>query len=259
MDTVTLKNIFETNKYVLSEKLNNLSLPRDAQKVQEIVANFLSSLFEKDGLYRQKLTESEDYILQAALQLLQTQQKITEEVATSIKDIKISQQIPNRQTPNKGMDYTAVLGAGIGAAVCGLFGTWWSVCGAIAGTAIAIYCSSNTNKTKVNKECNNEPTAASIDITVFSSIVEKVCESIDNLMQTFRIQIKRIENNYAQIDKPSLLTECSTLFEQISNVHKALENNRDQTPVKVVSAIEMLEESLENYGLKIKDGKVTNE
>lgn len=259
MDSITLKKIFESHKDVLIEKLNNLFLPRDAQKVQEIVADFLSSLFEKDGLYRQKLNESEDYILQAALQLLQTQQRIIEEITTSIKDTKIKQQDSDKPKSPKNMEYIPILGTGIGAVAGGFLGTWWAVCGAIAGTAVVIYCNTKANKPTTRIERHSEPATTSINIEIFSEIVEKVCERIDNLMQTYRVQVKRIENKYAQIQKPSLLAECSILFEQISNVNKALENNKEQTPSKVVSAIEMLVESLENYGLTIKDGKIVNE
>ena len=60
MDPITLTNVFESHKEALSEKLKGLSLPHDARKVQEIVADFLNSLFESDGIYRQNLNQSED-------------------------------------------------------------------------------------------------------------------------------------------------------------------------------------------------------
>ena len=48
----------------MADKLTGLALPKDAKKVQEIVSQFLGNLFESDGVYRQNLTQSEDYILQ---------------------------------------------------------------------------------------------------------------------------------------------------------------------------------------------------
>ena len=70
---VTLKSIFVSNKEELSAKLEGLSLPKDSQKVQEVVMDFLDNMFENDGQFRQTLTESEDFLLQASIRLLQAQ------------------------------------------------------------------------------------------------------------------------------------------------------------------------------------------
>lgn len=258
MDTITLTNVFDSHKEALSEKLKGLSLPHDAQKVQEIVADFLNSLFESDGIYRQNLNQSEDYILQSALQLLQAQQNISAEVISSVKTANKVQSTSTNLNTKKGNEYAPVLGAGAGAIAGSLLGSWWAVCGAIAGTAIAIYCATKSSKATLNKE-NYDITTPIININVFTDIVKKVCESIDGLMLTYRVQVKRIENLYSQKEKPSLLQECSALFTQIANVYKAVESNKDNTPAKVVNATEMLIESLENYGLTMKDGKIVNE
>lgn len=257
MDTITLTNVFDSHKEALSEKLKGLSLPHDAQQVQEIVADFLNSLFESDGIYRQNLNQSEDYILQSALQLLQAQQNISAEVTSSVKTVNQVQSTSINVNTNKGNEYTPILGAGAGAIAGSLFGPWWGVCGAIAGTAIAIYCATKSSKATLKE--NSDTTAPIININVFTDIVKKVCESIDGLMQTYRVQVKRIENLYSQKEKPSLLQECSALFTQITNVYKAVESNKDNTPAKVVNATEMLIESLENYGLTVKDDKIVNE
>lgn len=259
MDPITLTNVFESHKEALVDKLNGLSLPRDAQKVQEVVAVFLNSLFESDGVYRQNLIQSEDYILQAALQLLQTQQNITAELVASVKATKQVQQVSAKPVSRQGLEYTPILGAGVGAIAGSFLGTWVAVCGAIAGTAVVIYCGTKSTKPNAHKEPQAALAAPKINVGIFSDIVGKVCESIDNLMQTYRVQVKRIENLYSQIEKPSLLNECSALFAQVANVYKAVEANKENTPPKVISATEMLVESLENYGLSIKDGKVVNE
>ena len=71
---MTLKELFESRKEELTQKLMDLSLPQDATKVQTIVANYLNQLFDSNGDFRQNLTQSEDYILQAAMSLLNAQQ-----------------------------------------------------------------------------------------------------------------------------------------------------------------------------------------
>ena len=78
-------------------------------------------------------------------------------------------------------------------------------------------------------------------------------------MDTYRIQVKRVENIHAQAEKPSILSECQALFNQVANLHKVVEVNKDGIPAKVLNAINLLEESLENYGLIIKEGKVVHE
>ena len=258
---LTLNDLFESCKDDLVIQLQSLTLPRDAQKVQEIVTKLLSDLMESDGEYRQSLTQSEDYILQASLQLLQAQQNITNELAISLKG-----QTSNTQdagsTTNTGNIYSPLLGAGLGAVAGGILGTWVAVCGAIAGTAVAIYCankpSRDTTKTS-DKKASEDLSALKIDANSFCSIISRICQSIDNLMETFRIQVKKVENIYKQAEKPSLLNECEELFNQIANVYKNVNTNKDNVPSKVQNAVELLVESLQNYGLTIKDGKVVYE
>ena len=72
----TLKELFESRKNELSEKLSTLSLPKDASKIQSVVTDYLNDLFDSDGEFRQNLTQSEDYILQAAMSLLNAQQSM---------------------------------------------------------------------------------------------------------------------------------------------------------------------------------------
>ena len=54
MDTnVTLKSIFASSKNDLLQELTGLSLPKDSHLIQTIVADYLNSLFESEGAYRQ--------------------------------------------------------------------------------------------------------------------------------------------------------------------------------------------------------------
>ena len=84
MEAHTLASMFESNKQALEEALEGLALPKDASKIQNIVSEYFDELFNQDGEYRQNLSQSEDYILQAALSLLNAQQemgkKLSEEV-----------------------------------------------------------------------------------------------------------------------------------------------------------------------------------
>lgn len=80
----TLTSMFESNKEVLVEKLSGLSLPKDAEEIQEVVSNCLNVMFDNNGEYRQNLTQAEDYILQAALSLLNAQQDMSRKLSEGI-------------------------------------------------------------------------------------------------------------------------------------------------------------------------------
>ena len=102
---------------------------------------------------------------------------------------------------------------------------------------------------------NNDNT---IDISVFIDIISNLCGSIDGVINTYRIQVKRIINDYENKEKPSFQTEHSNLLEQIANVNKVAEST-DNIPDKLKQAINLLNESLESYGLKIDNGKIINQ
>ena len=101
--------------------------------------------------------------------------------------------------------------------------------------------------------------ASTIDVVVFLKIVENICESIDGVITTYRIQVKRLQNVYEQREKPSLLRDYSVLMEQIANVCSVTNSIKETVPSKLSNAIEMLEESLGNYNLKYENGKIIND
>lgn len=160
----TLKALFESRKDELKQKLATLSLPKDAALVQQTVSNYLNDLFDSEGDFRQNLTQSEDYILQAAMSLLNAQQTMVHEF-TIPKFTDASSKSDDKQQPNtipvsdfggvlKKEQYSYVIG---GTAVGGtagalILGTWGSVFGAIAGTALVLYYSSQLPKSfgKIN-------------------------------------------------------------------------------------------------------------
>lgn len=257
---VTLKSIFENSKEKLSQELIGLVLPKDAETVQNVVANHLCELFENDNAYRQSLTESEDYILQSTIRLLQSQQNISLEIAKSVSDILTKKSGSNvKKDPFK--PYYAVAGAGVGAIAGGFIGTWVAVAGAIAGAAVGVYCSSKTQVGgfSVIEGIKDKDVEHPLNTNVFIGIVEKICENIDGVIETYRVQIKRIENIYSQRDIPTFQDEYSAVLSQIVNVYNMAKTSNEPIPDKLSNAIDLLAESLENYGLKIENGKIINE
>ena len=84
----TLALMFEANKQALEKELTGLMLPKDVNKIQSIVTNYFDSLFNQGGEYRQNLSVSEDYILQAALSLLNAQQEMGRKLTEKEIEIK---------------------------------------------------------------------------------------------------------------------------------------------------------------------------
>lgn len=260
METVTLKSIFESNKEELSSKLAKLSLPKDSELIQQTVTDFLGNLFENEGLYRQNLTESEDYLLQSILRLLQAQQDIATNFAKSAeKENSRGINMTQKHEVEPLSPYVAAAGAGVGALAGGLIGTWWAVAGGIAGTALVVYYASNGRKKTISNTQKDKGISSTIDVAVFLTIVEKICQSIDDVITTYRIQVKRLQNVYEQREKPNLLNDYSTLMEQIANVCSVTHSIKETVPSKLLNAIEIMKESLENYNLRYENGKIIND
>ena len=89
--TVALHQLFESHKDELSLKLKGLRLPSDENQLFRIVYDYLNSVFDSNGDFRQSLTLSEDYILQAAISLLNAQR----DMAESIKNVETNNPLFN--------------------------------------------------------------------------------------------------------------------------------------------------------------------
>ena len=272
----TLKELFESRKNELSEKLSTLSLPKDASKIQSVVTAYLNELFDSDGEFRQNLTQSEDYILQTAMSLLNAQQSMIGEFtlpkfADGKKDSEYKQQPETIPVSDFGgslkkEQYPYVVGGTTvgGAAGALIFGTWGAVFGAIAGTALVLYYSSqlpqNSNKNKkvppqTRIEAKPVVKEQKINVDVFTNIVGSICDSVDTLIQTFRAQINRVVDKYESIEKPSLEQEYRFLIEGIQTLigYKRTHADDDKYTSKLQMRIEDLAETLENYNLTVED------
>lgn len=277
MELHTLASMFESNKQALGEALEGLALPKDAIKIQNIVSEYFDELFNQDGEYRQNLSQSEDYILQAALSLLNAQQemgkKLSEEVIlikpTITEEPKLEKEQAFGQKPiekflNQQVDgKKTLIGAG-GGALLGkvVLGTGWgAVFGAIAGTALVLYMAMQSNEKPVIKKKSLEakPIAESyilnnpINVDAFLNVVQQTCESIDTLIITFRNQIKKVVNKYESQEKPTLEKEYGILLDGIQSLlGVAYSKQVDEKRLKKIDErIEQLVDSLENYGLEV--------
>lgn len=265
MEKLTLKSLFESGKADLTEQLKQLSLPRDAQKVQTIVTEHLNKLFDSEGEYRQHLTQSEDYILQAAMSLLNAQQAMAGEFAAKSYAPSPTPKAEPKNDKEKAAglrkeQYPIAIGGSAigGAAGALLLGTWGAVFGAIAGTALSLYYVSSRQQQQTikpkqqTKELPVSPRPATpLNVDLFISIIDKICDSVDTLVATFRNQIGRVVDKYESMEKPTLENEYKDVLENIQALLGAFEMNKEDEnrAARIEKRIQLLAEGLDNYDL----------
>lgn len=262
MEQKTLTSVFESNKSVLKERLEGLSLPSDASKIQKIINDYLNEMFNNEGEFRQNLTQSEDYILQAALSLLNAQQSMIKEMAPIVAPQQPKLE-PVSQPAFSGLKKEkypyALGGTAIGGSVGGLLlGTWGAVFGAIAGTAIVLYYASNqTTSAPQRKGLGEKPLLQQpkLNVDAFLAIVKNICGSVDSLIDTFRAQINRVVNKYESQEKPTLEKEYRFLLESVQSLigYKRAHHEDEKFIRKIQERIEDMAESLDNYNLAVED------
>lgn len=273
LNATTLSSIFDLHKEELAQKLMTYSLPRDSKEVQRTVSDFLNNMFESDGTYRQSLTQSEDYILQAAMSMLDAQRALVEVFDTKPKIAMVTgpkeTDIPKKSLTDTAMDSTTtIIGVG-GGAIVGkmLLGGWGAVFGAIAGTAISLYLSlknSTTNRVQNNQigQSKAEIIDTPVDPAALLAVIGQICINLDNLIETFRAQIKRVVTKYESQEKPTIEREYRVLLEGIQSL---LGYKRGHSPEeekylsKLQLRIEDIGELLENYNLDVVDFDGDNE
>ena len=291
-DTLTLRTLFDSKKTELEQKLDGYYLPKDNKKIQQTISDYLSALFDSDGEYRQNLTQTEDYLLQASLSLLTAQQEIcsvlisqnlqthNHQIRTDATTTSFDEGAKELKTQDKEQNGTffqelfkvkisapnAAVGSAAGALTGKLvFGGWGAVFGAIAGTAVMVYIAGRNKKnvrqsalspipfqSESKAEIINEP----INVQQFTKIVGSICDSVDNLISTFRAQVNKVIDKYESMDKPTIEKQYSFLLESIQTLigYKRTHTIEDDRYIKKIQGrIEDLAECLENYNLTTED------
>lgn len=271
MEQKKLKALFESIRPELETKLSSMTLTKDSVKIQETIVEYLNRLLDENGEYRQNLTMSEDYVLQAAISLLNAQQAMAGEFANKIRPIPTMSSSTNGAVKPVGLtkeQYPLALGgsAAGGAAGAVLLGKWGAVFGAIAGTALVLYRALSLPKSQTDKtETTDNPCKIEepkLDTKVFLGIVANICESVDSLIDTFRAQINKVVNKYETMEKPTIEREYRFLLEGIQSLtgyERTHDKSEDKYLEKLQTRIEDLAETLENYNLTLENYTKDNE
>lgn len=266
----TLYALFDSSKDELSAKLCGLTLPSGVQEIQSCVVDYFNTIFDADGDFRQNLTQSEDYILQAALSMLNTQQAMIKELApVSEQRSSFNKPIPKDSILD---DKRAMLGQLLpiggsaigGAAGAVLLGTWGAVFGAIAGTAVSLYYSTRlTNRTVASENTIiAAPVESELNVDAFVQIIGKICQNVDSLIDTFRAQVNRVVSKYENQEKATLEKDFRFLLEGIQSLIGYKRTHSEEEPKymrKLKERIEDVGELLENYNLMLVNYAEDNE
>lgn len=276
-ERTTLCSVFESTKTELASQLDGLVLPKDSVKVQTVIADYLNHVCDEESDFRQNLTQSEDYILQAALSMLNAQRDLVAafECVPEAAIEEPAEVPPVFATPEKAKPFQTInsqkafIGAGGGALVGKLiFGGWGAVFGAIAGTAVALYLSQQPQAK--NHEplarpalpaANPESADAPVNTAALLNVIGQICESLDNLIATFRAQIQRVVTKYESQEKPTIERNFRTLLEGIQSLigyKRGHSSEEDKYVSKLQTRVEDLAELLDNYDLAAVDYTADN-
>ena len=274
---MSFTSLFEASKSELLEQLSGLTLPKDSSKIQAIVENYLSHMLDSEGESRQNLTQSEDYIVQSAITLLESQQKMAVEFATMPINVeeKFSSEHETVDPQNKWVksltsDNKQKLNILAGSAIGGvggalLFHTWGAIFGAIAGTALVLYSLSRVKSVVAQqipiKQNVSTIVENAIDADKYLNIVQNICASIDSLIATYRSQIKRVVAKYESAEKPTIEKDYKILLEEIQSLigFERTHELEDKNIKKIKDRIEDIAESLENYNIEVVDYDGSND
>lgn len=162
----------------------------------------------------------------------------------------------------------AFLGAGGGALVGKLIlGGWGAVFGAIAGTAIALYISQRSQPIQsqpINRNLLEDSVSkpkveikdTPVDTPALLSVIGQICDSLDNLIATFRAQIQRVVTKYESQEKPTIERDFRTLLEGIQSLigyKRGHSPEEEKYVAKLQTRVEDLAELLDNYDLAAVD------
>ena len=150
-----------------------------------------------------------------------------------------------------------LIGAGGGALVGKLLlGGWGAVFGAIAGTAVVLYLAQQPAQPEKAPTPKVVIANTPVDTNALLSVISQICDSLDNLITTFRAQIQRVVHKYESQEKPTIEREYRVLLEGIQSLigyKRGHSSEEEKYLTKLQTRVEDLAELLDNYSLEAVD------
>ena len=221
---ITLKSQFEKAVSSIANNLNSRVLPKDSVFIQDTIYTFLDNLFDEKGEYRKSLTHSEDYIFQASVNLLNSQRLMY----GRLFQYPVRSYNPQRKESSNPIKKLL------------------SFLKSILDKAIS------DGNAEVEVDTN-----VRFDYEGFLGLVGGICERLDDIMETYRVQTRRIHNYYESQKKPSFTEEYSTLASNLENLFNVV-SEEDCSQEDILSHIDLVKRSLKNYGVLYENGSLTH-
>ena len=251
MNKLSLLSLFEQSEADLKTKLSGLILPRDAEKLNQI----LSDLFVehiKVGEYKQELTNSEMAIFQSAIQLveesLQLQQHLfaikekEETLVTTEKKHGEERKLPINKSQAA---VVAVAATGI---LTGAVTNVGTILLAIVATAAGVWITrenSDTN-TIVKEIIINQELA--VNAVAIIETTKKICQSLDRLMGVYQTNIENFKSRIDNKPEPTLYSSYGYLLNRLAYLYRDRVNNASEQ--KIDEDIDNIFMTLEDYDYK---------
>lgn len=248
MNKLSLLSLFEQSEADLKTKLSGLILPRDAEKLNQI----LSDLFVehiKVGEYKQELTNSEMAIFQSAIQLveesLQLQQHLfaikekEETLVTTEKKHGEERKLPINKSQAA---VVAVAATGI---LTGAVTNVGTILLAIVATAAGVWITrenSDTNTIVKEKTINQE---LAVNAVAIIETTKKICQSVDNLMGVYQTNIENFKSRIDNKPEPTLYSSYGYLLNRLASLYRDKANNAPAEEID--DDIAKLFKTLKNY------------
>jgi len=255
-----LAQLFEENKEQLYNELQELYLPQDAQKLQNVIISFFDAQLSPSGEYGQSLTQAEMHLLNSCVKIWQTQFKLQNSLLSNSSPMlpTTTKKATKTKRFSKVESKNAVIGTLIGSGIGAFFNPIVTLAGALAGLCLTIYLTDKLYNENETEQSNNDESILSferktIDADLIVRIVKEMCENIDNIVLTFNIQVENLmpqivegfENQY-----PDIL-EAFQKFAGGMSEHK----NNDET--YIYNQYSLIEDALAQHGILVEHYNAT--
>lgn len=257
MKQISIIPFFEERKIKLKEKLSSVSGEKIEEKSQKIVLDFLDELFGLQGIIRQKLPDSERYLIESVMLFSKAQTDLI--LNFFVKELKDSMSSIQKAKSTSNDFISQILNDCIIALAVSVFlpgGILMKA--AISGGVVVAKNTGQKVFKKITSQDNTQKLEAPIedslpiiDINSIINAIEGICRGFDDILKTYRVQVK---NANPILEPKHFESENSLLLDQIQAILGAsyyIDSENSDDVDDLIDECLQLEKLLSNKGLKV--------
>ena len=249
MQEINLTTVFKGSVSQLEEDLSKFFLPKDYAEVQKTINKHIIALFSGDNEFKNSLNASDAELLNAALRMALSFQKLSLSESIDFKQLSIKKEVDveNNTKNDNIVENTITL---LPTVICAFINPWLAL--AVGGSTVFVkkYIKTSQGKRKAVyvKERNVDIShhISENEINVIKNGIYNICQDIDSIISKIQRDRKDLE---AQANQK--LSECNLhkMYPQILNSIQYLymENLKAE---KTSQFLQNILFSLESYGYK---------